>query len=41
MAAGKGQGGEDEEHRRASYLQEADPESVFGTDERSAPPVIE
>jgi PPE family protein len=41
MATGKGEGGEDEEHRRASYLQEADPESVFGTDERSAPPVIE
>jgi hypothetical protein len=40
-AAGKGRGGEDDEHRRASFLQEADPESVFGTDERSTPPVIE
>ncbi|WP_125790717.1 hypothetical protein [Amycolatopsis sp. WAC 01376] len=39
--AGKGKGGEDEEHQRASYLQEADPESVFGgTDTKPVPPVI-
>ncbi|HET6705380.1 MAG TPA: hypothetical protein VFH84_10415, partial [Amycolatopsis sp.] len=32
---------EDEEHQRASYLVEADPESIFGgPDERTAPPVI-
>jgi hypothetical protein len=34
----KGQG--DGEHKRASYLVEADPDSIFGTDERTAPPVI-
>ncbi|MFB9303171.1 hypothetical protein [Kibdelosporangium philippinense] len=38
--AGKGSGGEDEEHQRASFLQEPDPDSVFGTDEVTAPPVI-
>ncbi|MDI5982536.1 hypothetical protein QDK53_40500, partial [Amycolatopsis magusensis] len=37
---GRGQGGEDGEHRRASYLEEADPDAIFGTDERTAPPVI-
>ncbi|AXB45558.1 PPE domain-containing protein [Amycolatopsis albispora] len=37
---GRGQGGEDAEHRRASYLEEADPDAIFGTDERTAPPVI-
>jgi hypothetical protein len=35
---GKGQG--DGEHKRAAYLVEADPDSIFGTDERTAPPVI-
>jgi hypothetical protein len=35
---GRGQG--DGEHKRASYLVEADPDSIFGTDERTAPPVI-
>ncbi|WP_370969737.1 hypothetical protein [Amycolatopsis sp. cg9] len=36
-----GKGEEDAEHQRASYLVEADPESVFGgTDERTVPPVI-
>lgn len=35
---GRGQG--DSEHKRASYLVEADPDSIFGTDERTAPPVI-
>lgn len=40
--AGKGKGGgDDEEHQRASYLQEADPESVFGgSDTKPVPPVI-
>lgn len=37
---GKGQGGEDEEHERPSFLREPDPEGVFGTDEITAPPVI-
>lgn len=37
---GRGQGGEDEEHNRPSYLVEADPDQVFGTDEMTAPPVI-
>ncbi|SDD44870.1 hypothetical protein [Actinokineospora iranica] len=37
---GRGQGGEDEEHASPSFLQEHDPDSVFGTDEITAPPVI-
>jgi hypothetical protein len=40
MGAGRGQGGEDEEHERPSYLVEPDPDSTFGTDEMTAPPVI-
>ncbi|GAB3139762.1 hypothetical protein GCM10027258_19350 [Amycolatopsis stemonae] len=37
----KGGKSEDEEHQRASYLVEADPESIFGgSDERTVPPVI-
>jgi hypothetical protein len=40
MGAGHGQGGEDEEHARPSYLVEPDPDSTFGTDEMTAPPVI-
>ena len=42
MGAGRGRGGGggDSEHKRASYLVEADPDSIFGTDERTAPPVI-
>jgi hypothetical protein len=40
MGAGRGQGGEDDEHERPSYLVEPDPESTFGTDEMTAPPVI-
>jgi hypothetical protein len=40
MGAGRGEGGEDEEHTRASYLVEPDPDSTFGTDEMTAPPVI-
>ncbi|MEY7971502.1 hypothetical protein AB8O38_05820, partial [Saccharomonospora xinjiangensis] len=38
--AGKGQGGEDSDHQRPTYLVEADPDDVFGTNERTAPPVI-
>jgi hypothetical protein len=37
---GQGGGDEDYEHQRPSYLVERDPESIFGTDERTAPPVI-
>jgi hypothetical protein len=43
MGAGRGGGSRgqgDGEHKRASYLVEADPDSIFGTDERTAPPVI-
>ncbi|HEY8373879.1 MAG TPA: hypothetical protein VIL00_14155 [Pseudonocardiaceae bacterium] len=36
--AGAGQGGEDKEHKRPSYLVETD--DVFGTTELVAPPVI-
>ncbi|GAB3879105.1 hypothetical protein GCM10029964_030900 [Kibdelosporangium lantanae] len=32
---------DDEEHRTPSFLREVDPDSVFGTDQRCAPPVIE
>jgi hypothetical protein len=37
---GRGQGDEDTEHERPEFLVEPDPESVFGTDEATAPPVI-
>ncbi|WP_236790082.1 hypothetical protein [Amycolatopsis sp. GM8] len=37
---GKGQGSEDEEHQRPTWLVEPDPDEVFGTSERTAPPVI-
>jgi hypothetical protein len=37
---GRGQGGEDEEHQRPSYLVEPDPDATFGTDQMTAPPVI-
>jgi hypothetical protein len=42
MGAGRGGGKkeEDTEHDRASYLVEADPDSTFGTNEVTAPPVI-
>jgi hypothetical protein len=40
MGAGRGQGGEDDEHERKSFLQEPDPEAIFGSDEMTAPPVI-
>lgn len=39
MGAGRGQGGEDEEHDR-KYTIEPDPEELFGTDQLTAPPVI-
>ena len=39
-AGGRGEGEEDGEHQRPSYLVEGDPESLFGTDEMTAPPVI-
>ncbi|CAM4183610.1 hypothetical protein KIPE111705_43995 [Kibdelosporangium persicum] len=39
-AGGRGQGGEDEEHQRPSYLVEPDPDATFGTDQMTAPPVI-
>lgn len=39
-AGGKGKGGEDEEHKRAAYLKESDPQAVFGYDGRATPPVI-
>ncbi|GAB3449727.1 hypothetical protein [Actinophytocola sediminis] len=37
---GRGQGAEDAERRTPTYLQEDDPEAVFGTDEATAPQVI-
>jgi hypothetical protein len=41
MGGGHGvKGGEDEEHQRASFLIEGDPDAIFGTDERTVPPVI-
>ena len=41
MGAGHGGKDEDAEHERPSFLQEDDPEDIFGTDEVTAPPVIE
>lgn len=38
--AGRGKGEDDAEHQRPTYLVEADPDDVFGTDQRTAPPVI-
>ena len=40
MAGGRGQGEDDDEHQRPSFLVEGDPDAVFGTDEATAPPVI-
>jgi hypothetical protein len=37
---GKSDGEEDKEHGRPSYLVEGDPESTFGSDQMTAPPVI-
>jgi hypothetical protein len=40
-ARGRGsEGEEDQEHQRPTYLVEGDPDEVFGTDMRTAPPVI-
>ncbi|GAA4542710.1 hypothetical protein [Amycolatopsis samaneae] len=36
----RGEGDEDTEHQRPTYLVEGDPDEVFGTDMRTAPPVI-
>ncbi|GHF03175.1 hypothetical protein GCM10017786_41010 [Amycolatopsis deserti] len=40
MGAGGAQGAEDEEHTRASFLVEADPDEAFGANVATAPPVI-
>ncbi|WP_431877359.1 hypothetical protein [Amycolatopsis sacchari] len=40
MGAAGAEGAEDEEHKRASYLVEADPDSAFGANVSTAPPVI-
>jgi len=41
MGGGRGgKGVEDGEHKRASFLLEPDPNAFFGTDEKTAPPVI-
>src|SRR6266568_2461736 len=41
MGAGRGaKGEEDEEHKTAEYLQEADPDAIFGTDQMTVTPVI-
>lgn len=37
---GKGEGDEDQEHQRPTYLVEGDPDEVFGSNERTSPPVI-
>jgi hypothetical protein len=37
---GGGKKSEDTEHKRASYLLEPDSEGIFGTDEKTVPPVI-
>ena len=36
----RSEGADDTEHERPSYLVERDPQGLFGTDERTAPPVI-
>ncbi|WP_085939568.1 hypothetical protein [Amycolatopsis azurea] len=42
MGAGgrRADGEEDDEHQRPDYLIEADPDAIFGTDQRTSPPVI-
>lgn len=41
MGAGRGaKGEEDKEHKTAEYLQEADPDALFGSDQLTVPPVI-
>ena len=39
-AGGRGKGGEDGEHKRLEVLQEPDPDAIFGTDQKTTPPVI-
>jgi hypothetical protein len=40
-APGRGANGEDDkEHKTAEYLQEADPDALFGSDQQTVPPVI-
>jgi hypothetical protein len=39
-AGRKGKGGEDKEHKTAPYLKNPDPDETFGTDEKTAPPVL-
>ncbi|MEV8615560.1 hypothetical protein AB0383_48035 [Amycolatopsis sp. NPDC051373] len=40
-AAGRrGEEEEDAEHRRPDFLVEPDPDALFGTDQRTIPPVI-
>jgi len=44
MGGSRGQGKkgeEDKDHQTAEYLQEADPDAIFGTDQLTVPPVIE
>ncbi|MFI7676913.1 hypothetical protein [Actinophytocola sp. NPDC049390] len=36
----RGEGEDDDEHKRPSFLVEGDPDAVFGTDQMTAPPVI-
>lgn len=38
-AGGKGQGGDDKEHKR-KFQYNQDPEELFGPDENTVPPVI-
>lgn len=40
MGGSRANGEDDDEHNRPSFLVEADPDAVFGTDEMTAPPVI-
>jgi len=41
MGGGRGaKGEEDKEHKTAEYLQEADPDAIFGTDQMTVTPVI-
>jgi hypothetical protein len=40
MHGQRGEGDEDDEHQRASFLVEGDPDALFGTDQVTAPPVI-
>jgi hypothetical protein len=40
LGGGRGRGSEDREHRRPEYLMESDPDSIFGTDEKTIPPVL-